>query len=299
MVGAPGHPLLTGRSPRRRGPGNARLPGRRFFGSGLLASVTLLLMVGLVPVSTGPVGAAGGEPAPLRVLILGDDVLLAAEDRLPGACDACEVVVDAESGRSVADGAAAARHEGPFDLVVVLLGHHEAAEDATAGFGDLFDRFALTRRIIVLAPAGTGPDREALRESLDTMAEERPNVTIAPWASLVFDHPDAVTPDGRLTPAGASLLTYLIGAEIAAARPDPGPGAESAPPTSRPESAPPDEPSLDEESSGIGEPLVEGPDAPGSGDDRSEPSTRTALLGILGAVVLALGGLGILGRLRR
>lgn len=162
------------------------------------------------------------DDRPTRVLVIGDSVLLGAANTIPTACTNCEVVVDAAESRStLVSVQQAGGHDGAFDVVVALLGHNDAgnASVAQAGFEELFDRYALVPRIVVLTLHEVRPGYAELNGFLRDAAETRPNVTVADWHAEVEEHPDATVSDGlHLTAAGSDLLAGVIAAEIDEAR---------------------------------------------------------------------------------
>lgn len=183
----------------------------------------LLLLTALF--SIDPAGAQEApipDDRPTRVLVIGDSVLLGAAQAIPGACTNCEVVVDAAESRSTLTSVQqAGANEGAFDVVVALLGHNDAGNPAVAhaGFEELFDRYALVPRIVVLTLHEVRPGYAELNGFLRESAEQRPNVAVADWHAEVEAHPDATVSDGlHLTGAGAELLAGVIAAEIDEAR---------------------------------------------------------------------------------
>lgn len=264
----------------------------------VIALLTLLSATfALTVVMVRPAGANEPNPddAPLRVLVIGDSVLLGAADRIASACEDCEVVVDAAESRSTMTSVQAAdAHEGPFDLVIALLGHNDAT-NATAvrsGFAELFDHFALVPRIVVLTLHEVRPGYAELNDHLRAAATERPNVVVADWNEAVAARPDATVSDQlHLAPAGVDLLTELIADEIEdARRPDEEPqdwtwepGAEEIVPHGG-----------DEPDAGVGAALEEfwDQDPPVTleavPDEVGGPDARPVLFGVIGLVIVVL-----------
>lgn len=234
------------------------------------------------------------ETGPLRVLVIGDSVILGARERIPGACADCEVVVDAAESRSTATSvAAAAAHEGPFDVIVALLGHNDAVneEASQGGFDELFDQFALAPRIIVLTLHEVRPGYAELNAFLRESAERRPNVTVVDWNATVEGWPDATGPDDlHLTPAGAELLATVIGDAVEATRSEPAedPDLSWEPDGSDGEDAPSPEALDDFWSQEEPEPAV-GPSS----------RTRPVLLGVIGGATVSVFAVAAVAALRR
>lgn len=177
------------------------------------AAFDLLVNPTTYPPPLGPRTAPPATLAPNPVFVLGDSVMLGAQDALPAALPGWTPVVDAQESRlpGRADDVVRARR-GEIDRVaVVMLGHNSGpGEDHAANIRAVLSALAGVERVVWVTAAEWGPGQVEFNAALRALAPEHPELLVADWARLNTAHPEYSYDGLHLTPEGRQALAALV-----------------------------------------------------------------------------------------
>ena len=179
-----------------------------------LALVLVLIASALAP------GAGAQEPGnDRRLFVIGDSVLVGAQDAVVRGLAGWQVTVEAQVGLSLLGSASIVRaRRGEIgEVAVVELGANDGldADVFRQRVDAMMGALAGVPLVIWIDQPTIEPGRAALNAQLTAAAAANPSIRLVEWSAQVAAHPDYVAPDGlHLSAAGAAALTNAIGMQI-------------------------------------------------------------------------------------
>jgi hypothetical protein len=180
---------------------------------GALALATFALAFGFAPTRAQELGTDR------RLFVIGDSVMVGAQDTLVRGLPSWRVTVVADVGLSLLGSASIVRERrGEIgEIGVVELGANDGLDPAAfrQRVDAMMDALAGVPLVLWIDQPAFEAGRAALDAELTAAAAAHPTMRVIDWSSQVAARPDFVGPDGlHLSPAGAQALTNAIGAEL-------------------------------------------------------------------------------------
>ena len=186
-----------------------------------LGARALLLVLALALV--GPPSARAQVPAGVdpRLFVIGDSVLLGAENAIAAREAGWQVAVYAQEGLSTLGAASViTAHKASIgDLVVVALGNNDAGNPQTFGhrIDGVMQAIGPIRRVVWVNLRQFASWTPAMNLQLVAATARWPNLVIADWNGRATPNPGLVYGDGlHLTPAGQAAMAALVAEQVSA-----------------------------------------------------------------------------------
>jgi hypothetical protein len=162
-------------------------------------------------------------PAPLRISMFGDSVMLGARDDLLASFPGDQVTVDAAEDRSLLGAVDMLRPPAtPLgDVVVLDLGYNDASDPAVfrGRIDSMMAVLANVPHVVWFTQHAFTPERAPMNQELVAAQARFANLGVVDWDAEVAAHPDDVYGDGiHLTPTGRAAFAAVTVRSVDAAR---------------------------------------------------------------------------------
>jgi hypothetical protein len=186
-------------------------------GLGALLACLGLLVAGVTPTPARAQVPAGVDP---RLFVIGDSVLLGAQDAIVARMTGWQVNVYAQEGLSTLAAPRIINASRPLigEVVVVALGNNDAGNPVTFGqrVDGVMQAIGPARRVIWVNLRSFASFSPAFDQQLTAAATRWPTLDIADWSTTGAD-PSLVYRDGlHLTPPGRTVMAQLIATHVSA-----------------------------------------------------------------------------------
>ncbi len=181
--------------------------------------VVALAFAALGALASAPPAAAQELGTDRRLFVIGDSVMVGAQETLVRGLPSWQATVVADVGLSLLGSASIVRERrGEIgEIAVVELGANDGIDPAVfrQRVDAMMDALGGVPLVLWVEQPAFETGRAALDDVLAAAAAAHPTMRVIDWSAQVSARPDYVGPDGlHLSPAGAQALTGAIGAEL-------------------------------------------------------------------------------------